>query len=111
MNQSRFRLPIVVVIACSATWIVRQALVAEEKPVAPASTPWEYKMLPGDQVAELGENGVREGGVNPIPGELYRRAQESGLDKLGTKGWELVAVESTGSTSFTYFFKRRKLAK
>jgi hypothetical protein len=111
MNRSQFWVPAVVVIACSTTWLVRDALVAAENPVSPVTSRWEYKMMSGDQLAEFGDSEIAEKGINPLPGELYRRAQETGLDKLGIERWELVAVQTTGSTNFWYFFKRPKLAK
>jgi hypothetical protein len=55
------------------------ALRADDKPV----TKWEYRVVPRDQVAELGKNDLA-----------------AGLNKLGSEGWELVVVDGG------YIFKR-----
>ncbi len=55
-----------------------------------ANVTWEYRVIP-----ITGE--TAEGGEETL---------EPQLDELGSEGWELVAIDSSGSTTL-YIFKRR----
>jgi hypothetical protein len=67
---------------------------------------WEYLVVQGGTVNLSGGDG---GSMRKADGAFSRESYplERNMDKLGTKGWELVAV--TGSPADPiYYFKRRK---
>ncbi|MBI3652339.1 MAG: hypothetical protein HY231_15060 [Acidobacteria bacterium] len=69
--------------------------------------PWEYLIVQGGTV---NLNPTGNASMRKEPGSPFAREHfplEQNLDKLGMKGWELVAV--TGSPADPiYYFKRRK---
>lgn len=67
---------------------------------------WEYLVVQGGTVNLSGGDG---GSMRKADGAFSRESYplEKNMDKLGAKGWELVAV--TGDMRDpTYYFKRRK---
>jgi hypothetical protein len=107
MTRARFLLALIVAIAGSVVWLSRDALIAQEKPDRPpVIAKWEYKMMSGAQVEKFGGGkGIQDSNA------INSRDQEEGLTKLGSAGWELVAVQNSGGLNFWYFLKRSKAGK
>ena len=67
---------------------------------------WEYLIVQGGTVNLSGSDG---GSMRKEPGAFNREAYplEKNMDKLGTKGWELVAVSGPPGDPVFYFKRRR----
>lgn len=79
---------------------------AKEDDQDSAAGGWEYLVVQGGTVNLSGGDG---GSMRKADGAFSRESYplEKNMDKLGAKGWELVAV--TGDMRDpTYYFKRRK---
>jgi len=104
MTRSRFLLPVVFAVACLGTWIIcRNDLLAQQKPPHRTGNQWEYKVVYEKEIAELG---------SPHDGDVGFESEQRGLDKMGSEGWELVAIcdLSPGSQRDArwYYLKRPK---
>jgi hypothetical protein len=81
----------------------------EKDSAKPVVTQWEY-MVVGGGLVNL--TGVSDLGQRKTPDDSFRENSvlQRNLDKLGLKGWELVAVQSTQRETL-YYLKRPKEAR
>jgi len=91
------------VIAVEARSVFSQHAKADEDS---SSGGWEYLVVQGGNVNLSASDG---GSLRKADGAFSQEYYplEKNMDKLGAKGWELVAVAST-SRDPVYYFKRRK---
>jgi hypothetical protein len=92
------------IIALAAHSVTGQRAKADDQDSAGAG--WEYLVVQGGTVNLSGGDG---GSMRKADGAFSRESYplEKNMDKLGAKGWELVAV--TGDIRDPiYYFKRRK---
>jgi hypothetical protein len=99
-------LVLVVLVSLSATLVTYSLTRVQASVPQSDAGGWEYLIVAGGNV-NLSPTG--SGTMRKEPGSFSREAfaLEQNFDKLGAKGWELVAV--TGSERDpVFFFKRRK---
>jgi hypothetical protein len=93
-----------VVITGAAARSLQNRSSAEEAPPQGAEV-WEYLVVSGGNVNLTPSDGT----MRKEPGAFGRESfpLEKNLDKLGAKGWELVAVTGAAGDP-TYYLKRKK---
>jgi hypothetical protein len=70
---------------------------------------WEYLVVSGPSNVNFSPSSgssMRKESSGAFAREAFIEEQQ--MDKLGAKGWELVAVTGERSSHATYYFKRRK---
>ena len=81
----------------------------EKDSAKPVVTQWEYMVVGGGQVNLTGVSDLAQ---RKATDDSFRENSvlQRNLDKLGQKGWELVAVQSTQAGTM-YYLKRPKEAR
>jgi len=80
---------------------------------APSDSQWEYLIVSGGNVNLTPMSGEQFSGMRKQPDGSFGREAfvlERNLDKLGAKGWELVAVQGVPNDPI-YYLKRPKPAR
>lgn len=95
-----------VVIALAAHSVYGERASADDQDAAGGGAGWEYLVVQGGTVNLSGGDG---GSMRKEPGAFSRESfpLEKNLDKLGTKGWELVTVMGSPADPI-FYLKRRK---
>ena len=77
-----------------------------------AEDQWEYLIVTGGNQNLSSLSGEQFSGMRKQPDNSFREASvlERNMDKLGAKGWQLVAVHGTPNDPL-YYFKRPKEAR
>jgi hypothetical protein len=94
----------VAAVTCLATWISRDATLAQEKETAGAK--WEYKIMSSEDLAKISAPDNFK-----VRSAYEQEEEEKGLNKLATENWELVNVAPSPPYTYRYVFKRLKAAK
>ncbi len=96
----------VLVVSLVVTWrVTGQSSNGEKDSAKPVVTQWEYMVVAGGHanLSGVGDLGQRKADDSFRENSVLQR----NLDKLGLKGWELVAVQSTPAGT-AYYLKRPK---
>jgi len=95
-----------IILAIAGMVVAGRVLAQRESGDSGAGEKWEYLIVSGGNtnLSPSGSSSMRK-----AEGAFAREAfpLEQNLDKLGARGWELVAV-STGTPEPSFYFKRRK---
>jgi hypothetical protein len=95
-----------ILLAVAAIALTTRSLAQRDSGDSAAGDRWEYLVVSGGSVNLLpsGSSSMRKAD-GAFPREAF--PLEQNLDKLGAKGWELVAVTTTTAEP-SFFFKRRR---
>jgi hypothetical protein len=104
MNRSRLLILTIAAVVSLATWIFRDATLAQEKGTAGAT--WEYKIMDSGDLAKIAAPDNFK-----VQSAYDKEEEEKGLNKLATETWEMVAVAPSPPYTYRYVFKRPKAAK
>lgn len=109
--RTRIGLLLVAVIALSIVITVMVTKNAASKEPADSGA-WEYLVVSGGNTNLESLNSEEFAGLRKRPDDSFREAAvlQRNLDKLGAKGWQLVAVNGSPNNPL-YYFKRPKDGK
>jgi hypothetical protein len=94
-------------LAIAAAVVTARVVAQKEHDEAVAFEKWDYLVVSGGNVnlSPSGSSSMRKGD-SAFAFEAF--PLEQNLDKLGARGWELVAVVSTSTREPSFYFKRRR---